>query len=284
MFMRNAVLACLAILCAVGNAPSASAQYRDRNDYYNQRRDKYQDDYDDNGDRFDNSRNVAGKFDYYALVLSWSPTHCSETDGDDLQCNRRDGRRYNFVLHGLWPQYERGYPQDCRSARRPFVPQPLIDNMLDIMPSQRLVIHEFRKHGVCSGLSADAYFSLARRLFTSIRVPEEFKNPLEQQTIEPRQLANALIRANPGLKPENFGIACNGQGNKLQEIRICFSKEGALRPCGRNEDQRRLCSASRIFVPPVRSTARDDVSAPARRYESPVQRSSPLPGPRDNRY
>src|SRR5689334_13733545 len=60
---------------------------------------------------------VAGQFDYYALVMSWSPTHCSTPEGEDdaQQCSRRDGRRYAFVLHGLWPQYDRGYPESCRT-------------------------------------------------------------------------------------------------------------------------------------------------------------------------
>ncbi len=257
-----AVLACSAALPA-----PTSAQYRDRNDFYEQRPDRRED--------AGQQRNVAGEFDYYSLVLSWSPSHCAEATGDELQCNRRDGRRFNFVLHGLWPQYERGWPQDCRTARRPFVPQPLIDSMLDIMPSQRLVIHEYRKHGTCSGLSPDGYFALSRRLFKSIVIPQDFRNPFEQQTIEPRELANALMRANPGLKQENFGIVCGGPGNRLKEIRICYTKDAKLRTCGANENPRKLCSASRMLVPPVRSTVRDDAMPQApRRFENP------LPGPR----
>lgn len=289
--LRSTLVAFLALLALDAGLSPASAQYRDRNDYNAQRygRDKGSEDGEGGS-----ARNVAGEFDYYALVLSWSPSHCAEATDDELQCNRRDGRRFNFVLHGLWPQYERGYPQDCRTARRPFVPQPLIDSMLDIMPSQRLVIHEFRKHGVCSGLTADGYFNLARRLFKSIRIPDDFKNPFEQQTIEPRQLASAFLRANPGLKSENFAIVCGGQGNRLKEIRICYNKDGTLRPCGSNEDQRRLCSGSRMFVPPVRSTARDDDSTGARSTSpgggstQPMPdsrpRPIPLPGPRMDRY
>ena len=61
-------------------------------------------------------QNVAGKFDYYTLVMSWSPTHCAnaEVGRDEQQCARFDGLRYGFVLHGLWPQYEKGYPEACR--------------------------------------------------------------------------------------------------------------------------------------------------------------------------
>lgn len=91
---------------------------------------------------------TSGSFDYYSLVLSWSPTHCESPEGqdDEAQCARRDGRRYAFILHGLWPQYERGYPEDCPAESR-FVPQRVIDGMLDVMPSKGLIIHEYRKHG-----------------------------------------------------------------------------------------------------------------------------------------
>lgn len=256
------------VACAVVAPALSIAQYRDRSDFYAQRPDR--------GDGSeDRQRNVAGEFDYYSLVLSWSPSHCAEATDDEQQCNRRDGRRFNFVLHGLWPQYERGWPQDCRTARRPFVPQPLIDSMLDIMPSQRLVIHEYRKHGTCSGLSADAYFALSRRLFKSIVIPPDFRNPFEQQTIEPRELAAALMRANPGLRQENFGIVCGGPGNRLKEVRICYTKDGKLRACGPNENPRKLCSAPRMLVPPVRSTARDDTTP-----QTPRRFENPLPGPR----
>jgi ribonuclease T2 len=268
----------LAVLALVAFGEGAFAQYRDRQHYREERGGR---------DTWDepSQKNVAGEFDYYALVLSWSPSYCAEAGSDDdTQCNRRDGRRFNFVLHGLWPQYDRGWPQDCRTARRPFVPQPLIDSMLDIMPSSRLVIHEYRKHGTCSGLSADGYFNLARRLFKSIRIPETYQNPFEAQTIEPRQLAADLIRANPGLKPDNFAISCGGAGNRLKEVRFCFSKSGEPAACGKNEDQRKLCSATRMFVPPVRSTARDNGDAPATRFDRAPQRSNPLPAPRMDDY
>ncbi|WP_333877764.1 hypothetical protein [Methylobacter sp.] len=49
-----------------------------------------------------------GKFDYYLLTLSWSPEHCAEVKNDKIQC---DGTKpYGFVVHDLWPQYDRDYP------------------------------------------------------------------------------------------------------------------------------------------------------------------------------
>lgn len=262
-------LAFVSALLAAALPEPAGAQYRDREDYYDQRSDRTRD------SERNRQRNIAGEFDYYSLVLSWSPTYCAEARDDDMQCNRRDGRRFNFVLHGLWPQYDKGWPQDCRTARRPFVPQPLIDSMLDIMPSPRLVIHEYRKHGTCSGLTPDAYFRLSRALFRSIRIPDAYQNPFEQLTIEARQLERDLMRTNPTLKAENFAIVC--KSGKLTEVRICYDKAGALRACGANEDKRRLCSSNRLFIPPVRSTARDE-SLGSPRYAPPSR--DPLPGPR----
>jgi ribonuclease T2 len=205
-------------------------------------------------DSRDRERNVPGRFDYYALVLSWSPTYCASLRGGtyEPQCHRRDGRTYAFVLHGLWPQHERGWPENCRTRESAYVPQPLIDSMLDIMPSKRLVIHEYRKHGTCSGLRPEGYYGLARRLYSSIRIPQRFVQPNRDFNISPEDMVGDFVEANPALKPDMMGVACGGPGNRLREIRICFSREGQPVRCGRNEDQSRLCRASSMHVPPAR--------------------------------
>ena len=60
----------------------------------------------------------AGEFDYYVLSLSWSPTWCAlEGDGRDApEC--REEAALGWVLHGLWPQYEEGWPSYCRTSHR----------------------------------------------------------------------------------------------------------------------------------------------------------------------
>jgi ribonuclease T2 len=197
---------------------------------------------------------VAGKFDYYALVLSWSPSYCAGlTKGEyEPQCHRRDGKRYSFILHGLWPQYERGFPGDCPTPQRAFVPENLIERMQDIMPSRRLVIHEYRKHGTCSGLAPDAYYDLARKLFAKINIPPRFNNPGAPFTVSPEDTIRDFVAATPGLKPDSIGVVCGGPGNRLRELRICFNRDGEFRACGSNENQRRLCGSDRMFVPPAR--------------------------------
>ncbi len=199
-------------------------------------------------------RGQAGEFDYYALVLSWSPTYCEGRgrNDDSPQCN--GGRPFAFVLHGLWPQYERGWPQNCRLRKRPWVPRPLIDSMLDIMPSPRLVIHEYKKHGTCSGLSPEGYYDLSRRLYDRIKIPARFRGPKDAITVSPAEVEAAFLEANPKLKPEMISIVC--RRGRLSELRICFSRDQRLRVCGRNENQARLCSAEKITMPPVRRRRR----------------------------
>ena len=58
----------------------------------------------------------AGDFDYYVLSLSWSPTWCA-IEGDDRGADQCDARHdYGWILHGLWPQNERGYPSYCNTS------------------------------------------------------------------------------------------------------------------------------------------------------------------------
>jgi ribonuclease T2 len=218
-----------------------------------------------------------GDFDYYLLALSWSPTYCADVGEErrDPQCSSSGGRPYAFVLHGLWPQYERGWPSNCHSADRGYVPGPVADRMLDIMPSKRLVFHEYRTHGTCSGLGVDAYFDLARQLYMRVHIPSRFASPVdERMTIAPGELISEFVAANPQLKPDMIAIVCGGAGNRLREVRICFDRDGAFRACGRNENQARLCSADRMYVPPVRMGA-----TPDRRPQAPGD--DLLPGPRE---
>ncbi len=133
-----------------------------------------------------------------------------------MQCARRDGRRFGFILHGLWPQYETGYPERCHTRWRPFVPEPVINEMRDVMPSRGLVIHEYRTHGTCSGLQPAPYFALARQLYNRIEIPKRYENPFEMQFVAPREVLGDFLSANPGLKPDMITVTCGGPGNRLQ--------------------------------------------------------------------
>lgn len=206
------------------------------------------------------SGNVAGKFDYYTLVLSWSPTHCAGlASGDtDPQCREPRAKPYAFVLHGLWPQHERGFPLSCATGRAAYVPRPVLDRMRDLMPNPRLTIHEYRRHGTCSGLDPDGYYTLARRLAEQVNVPPRFEAPADDQFLSPTGIIDEFVAANPELKPEMLAVTCGGPGNRLKDVRVCFDRDGGPRSCGPNESRQRLCRASRLHIPPVR------LAAPAR--------------------
>jgi ribonuclease T2 len=202
----------------------------------------------------------AGKFDYYVLSLSWSPSFCSGAAGqsraNESQCAPRNGKKFSFVLHGLWPQFERGWPQDCQTPDGGYVPRATADRMLDIMPSEKLVFHEYRKHGTCSGLGIDGYFDLARKTYNKVQVPARYANATDpRMTVGRDELLTDFMAANPGLGADMIAVKCAGNGNQLEEVRICFGKDGNFRACGKNENQAKMCSGARIYVPPVRAAA-----------------------------
>jgi ribonuclease T2 len=196
-------------------------------------------------------RDRAGDFDYYALVMSWSPTYClGEGAGrDEPQCSRQ--RPYAFVLHGLWPQYESGYPDSC-DAGKAWVDQTTIASMMDIMPSRGLIIHEYKKHGTCSGLGADGYFKMARKLYSSIVMPAAYKSANSEIVTSPSRLVSDILKANPQLKPDGLAVDCGASRGRLREIRFCFSRDGQPRSCGKNENRSRMCGSDTVTLPAAR--------------------------------
>ncbi len=96
---------------------------------------------DQRGRNFD-QRNQPGHFDFYVLALSWSPSFCEtsrERNQGRSQQQQCGSRPYSFVVHGLWPQHERGFPRDCQ-VPAPRLARSIVDTMLDLMPSPRLVV------------------------------------------------------------------------------------------------------------------------------------------------
>jgi len=197
------------------------------------------------------ARARSGVFDYYALALSWSPTYCASEAGesDGQQC--APGRRFAFVVHGLWPQFEQGWPEDCDTQER-WVPEADIESMLDIMPSRRLVIHEWKKHGSCSGLRLRDYLAKTRSLFAKIKIPARYLAPNSDIAITPKRLAEDFVKTNRDLALEMISVQCGNRQDqaRLSELRVCFDRQGEFRACGGNE--RRQCRARSLVLPRVR--------------------------------
>jgi len=171
----------------------------------------------------------AGDFDYYVMSLSWSSNWCA-LEGDaksDPQCD--GGRGFTWVLHGLWPQYEDGWPSFCRTAQ----PDPSRQDtaeMADIMGGAGLAFYQWKKHGRCAGLSAADYFDTARTAYDSIKLPEVFENITRDLTLPASVIEDAFIEANPSLTREKITITC--KSDMIQEARICLSKSLEPRRCG----------------------------------------------------
>ena len=193
----------------------------------------------------------AGQFDYYVLALSWSPSYCAGDAGqnDSQQC--APGRRFAFVVHGLWPQYTKGWPEYC-ATRETWIPKDLIDGMMDVMPSKKLIIHEWKKHGSCSGLSQQDYFNSARRIFGNVRIPARYLSPQAIVTITPEQLVTDFVKSNTGLTADMLSVQCGNARDqaRLSELQVCVNKAGDFISCGANEQ--RQCRAETIVLPPVK--------------------------------
>ena len=192
-------------------------------------------------------RGKSGEFDFYLLSLSWSPQYCSSPAGarDNTQCGGQ--RQYEFVLHGLWPQYDRGWPQFCATSQT--LSNALVEKMMDIMPSRRLIRHEWDKHGVCTGLNAAEYFGKARAAFSGIKVPKSFQSPKSARTVSPAKIKDEVLAANPSLAKEAVSVTCAGRF--LNEIRVCLGKDMKGRACS-NDVTRQACRLPEIIVQPVR--------------------------------
>ena len=198
----------------------------------------------------DSRQNEAGQFDFYVLSLSWSPSFCAaaaERGGAGaagLQCGARS---YSFVVHGLWPQYDRGFPEYCQ------VPAPRLDrgtvsSMLDLMPAPHLIFNEWDRHGTCAGLSPRAYFETVRKARAVVKIPPEYVDLQEPLSVTPTAVEDAFIKANPGLAADDMAVGCDNK--RLTEIRLCLSKDLKFRSCP--EIARRNCSREQVMMPPQR--------------------------------
>ena len=189
-----------------------------------------------------------GKFDFYVLALSWSPTFCQANAERGREAPEQCAARpYSFVVHGLWPQYERGFPRACQ-VPAPRLNRNIMSSMLDLMPAPRLVYSQWDSHGTCSGLDAQAYFDLVRKDRNAVNIPESYESLKAPITVDPDEVEEAFAKANPGLSRSAIAVTCDS--TRLSEVRICMSKDLKFRDCA--EIDRRACRRERLIMPPVR--------------------------------
>ncbi len=179
----------------------------------------------------------SGDFDYYVLALSWNASWCAQT-GDARNAPQCDPKLdLGFVMHGLWPQYEKGWPDYCRTRERdPSKSQTAA--MSDVMGSGGSAWHQWKKHGRCSGMSATDFFQTARDAFAKVTRPEILRKVDKPLRIAPNVIEDAFLQANPDINADGITITC--KAGRIQEARICLTRDLEFRDCAR--DTRRDCN------------------------------------------
>lgn len=186
---------------------------------------------------------VAGRFDYYVLSLSWSPSWCASEGGDAPQCE--PWRRTSFVVHGLWPQYERGWPDFCATGQ----PDPSRRDsreMEPLMGSAGLAWYQWRKHGRCSGLSGPDYYRATSEAAATVAIPPVLAQLPRDVRLGASVIEDAFIEANPELTRDGITVTC--KDGRLQEVRICLTRDLEPRSCG--PDIRRDCRTPMLVEAP----------------------------------
>lgn len=194
----------------------------------------------------DNLRRGFG-FDFYVLALSWSPSWCAANDPDasSRQCDLDADNR--FIVHGLWPQFERGYPEWCETGE-PEVSRRYEDALLPIMPSRGLIERQWDKHGSCSGLRQAEYFSTLAHAWKRVDIPQRLAGLTRDQRIAPDEVEGLFEAANPGLTGGAVAVQC--RAGRMTEVRVCLDKELNFRTC--QEVDRRGCTGRPALVPAPR--------------------------------
>lgn len=175
--------------------------------------------------------NKAGAFDYYVLSLSWSANWCAlqgDAQGSE-QCGERRG--YGWILHGLWPQYSRGFPSFCRSAE-PAPSRSMTADMADIMGTSGLAWYQWKKHGVCTGLSAADYFALSRTAYDKVVRPAVFRQLERSVKLPASVVEEAFLKTNPDWRADMLTITC--RDGYIQEARLCLSRDMNPVACGKD--------------------------------------------------
>ena len=125
-------------------------------------------------------------FDYYVLALSWQPAFCETQPGKE-ECETQTASRFdatNFALHGLWPtisgddDFTFSYCDVTQGVIRQdragdwcemselTLSDAVWQDLTITMPGAASCLHhhEWYKHGVCTGMSPDAYYALSNAL------------------------------------------------------------------------------------------------------------------------
>ena len=156
-------------------------------------------------------------------------------------------RPYSFVVHGLWPQYEHGFPEFCQ-VPAPRLNRNIVSSMLDLMPAPRLIFQQWDKHGTCSGLGPSGYFETVRKARAMVKVPADFLDLKEMLTVTPEEVEEAFVKVNSGLTRDAIAVTCDRR--RLSEVRICMGRDFRFHACP--DIDARACRRDKVVMPPLR--------------------------------
>ena len=197
----------------------------------------------------DPRQGAPGQFDFYVLALSWSPSYCAASAEQGRKPPRPQcaGRPYSFVVHGLWPQYERGFPEYCQ-VPAPRLNRTIVGRMLDQMPAPGLIFHQWNKHGTCTGLTRRRLFRDRAQGARRGADPGRIFRAGKAAHGDPAAVKEAFLKANPGLSAAGIAVTCDNR--RLREVRICMTRAFGFRECA--EVSRRICRRDQVLMPPMR--------------------------------
>jgi len=165
----------------------------------------------------------------YTLALSWSPEFCRGRENsrrDARQCSGKAGR-FGMVVHGLWPESGRSWPQWCPASQTLAVEAARPN--LCLSPSEALVANQWAKHGTCMTRRPETYFRVTRILWNGLRMPD-FDRISREERLTAGTIRTRFVDANPGWRAEAVGIRLNQRG-WLEEIQLCYDKRFIPAPC-----------------------------------------------------
>lgn len=180
----------------------------------------------------------------FILAASWQPSFC-ETNQRKAECRSQTADRFdatNFSLHGLWPMRQNycGVKESLRAADKDGdwdeLPEVSLSEAsktaLDkVMPGTQsgLERHEWLKHGTCTGLSADAYFSTAVQMVDELNasaVRDLFAANIGK-SVTAEQIKAAFDKSFGQGAGDRVKMSCHraGQNRVISELTIGLSQE-----------------------------------------------------------
>lgn len=184
---------------------------------------------------------MPGQFSFYLLDLTHEAAWCELGNRDLRQCRNLDrvtADRRPLVLHGLWPEFDAPgtYPTNC-GTRSLQLSRRVRERLEPVMPGmdEDLHIHEWRKHGTCTGLDPDTYFDESIRWYE--RAATALAEPLRQsngQEVTGGAL-RAAVRKTDAALADSLQFVCKNrrpadrqdrQRPWLVSVRLCIDNDG----------------------------------------------------------